>query len=220
MTDDMALFLVCIITALFFLIRYSKRGGSYTDERPLDPGTYRIGEDLAPGKCDLVAASGSGDICIQERGNGIWSNNFKLGVGNPTASPRYRNLTLHPHDILEINGSIQLLITPPSAIADGSGAELMLGTYQFGVDIPPAKYDLEATEGDGQFSIFAPGENEFSIFQDMAPSTVGKSSTYHNLLCEDGARIQVDGTLKLKLSKSAKQRGWMYEVLNFINQDP
>ena len=220
MSDDMVLFFICITIILYFLLRYCKRNSSYSEEVPLDPGTYRIGEDLTPGKCDLVAASGSGDICIQERGNGVWNNPFKLGVSNPAASPRYRNLTLHASDILEVNGSIKLLVTPPSAIADGEGAELTLGVYQFGIDVPPAKYDLKAESGDGQFSFFAPGESEFSVFQDMSSNGDGKSTTYKNLLCEEGSRMVVDGTLKLKLSKSGKQRGRLQKILDFINQDP
>ena len=220
MTDDTLMLLICITIVLYLIYRYSTRGGSYTEDKSLEPGTYRIGEDLDPGKCDLVAASGSGDICILERGNADWNNPFKLGVGNPAASPRYRNLTLHAHDILEINGNVKVLVTPPSAIPEGNGAELVLGTYLFGVDIPPAKYDLEATDGDGQFSFFRPGDDECHIFQDMAPENANKSATYLNLLCEAKSRIVVDGTVKLKLTKSAKQRGRMEKFLEFINQDP
>ena len=102
----------------------------------------------------------------------------------------------------------------------GDGAELTLGTYQFGVDVPPAKYDLKAVGGDGQFSFYAPEESEFSSFQDMALTADSKTSTYANLLCEEGARIQVDGTLKITLSKSKKQRGRLQKLLDIINQDP
>ena len=220
MSDDIALFLISIIIILYLVYRFSKRGGSYADDVPVNPGTYRIGEDLDPGKCDLVAVSGAGDICIKERGNGVWNNPFKLAAKDPAVPDRYRNMTLHRHDILEVNGKVQLLLSPPSAFASGDGAELTLGTYQFGVDIPPAKYDLKAVGGDGQFSFFAPEESEFSSFQDMALTADSKTSTYDNLLCEEGARIQVDGTLKLQLSMSKKQRGRMQKLLDIINQDP
>ena len=220
MSDDIVLFLISIIIILYLLYRFSKRGGSYTDEVPVCPGTYRIGEDLAPGKCDIVAVSGSGDVCIKERGSDSWNNPFALAASDPKKPSRYRNLTLHRHDILEVNGKIELMLKPPAAITSIDGAELILGTYQFGVDVPPAKYDLTATGGEGQFSFFAPNESEFSTFQDMAFATDGKSSTYSNLLCEDGARIVVDGTLKLKLTKSKKQRGRMQKMLDFVNQSP
>ena len=219
MNDEMTLFFIIIGVVLVIVYRRSKRG-LYGSEIPLTPGDWRVGEDIDPGKGDLVAVSGTGDINIMERGNGVWTNGFKLGADNPAVPGKYRNLTLHASDILQINGDIKVLITPPTPIADGNGAELTLGTYQFGVDIPPAKYDLTATEGDGQFTFFAPDESEFSVYQDMNPSMTGKASVYNNLLCEDGARIVVTGSLKLKLTKSKKQRGRFNKLLDFINQDP
>ena len=221
MNDDMALFLICIGIILYVVYRYSKRGGVYAAEVPIGPGTYRIGEDLDPGKCDLVAVKDGGDICIKERGNGVWNNSFKLAADNPTAPSRYRNLTLHRHDILEVNGKVQLMLQPPTVIRNGDGAELTLGTYQFGVDIlTSAKFDLTAEAGDGQFTFFEPKATEFSVFQDMALSVDNKASAYNNLLCEEGSRIVIDGTLKLKLKKSKKQRGRMQKMLDFVNQDP
>lgn len=220
MNDNTAMFLICVCIVLFLLYRYSKRTVKYTGELPLDPGTYRVGEDLDPGKCDIVAVSGVADISIKERGNDAWNNPFKLAPASPVLPGRYRNIMLHPHDILEINGKAKVMLTPPAAILDGNGAELTLGTYQFGVDLPPAKYDLKATAGNGQFTYFAPKSSEFTEFQDMASDVDGKSDSYTNLLCEAGASLVVDGTLKLELTKSRKQRGRFYKVLDFVNQDP
>ena len=219
MNDDLALFLVVVGVILWIIYRHSKRG-HYGDEIPIEPGDHRIGEDMDPGKGDLVAVSGTGDICIKERGNDVWNNPFKLGKDNPAVPSRYRNLTLHPSDILQVNGNVKLLIEPPTPITDGEGAELTLGTYQFGVDVPPAKYDLKATGGDGQFTFFEPKATEFSFYQDMNPDAAGKASVYHNLLCEEGARLVVDGTLKIKLTKSKKQRGRFQKLLDFVNQAP
>ena len=220
MNDNTALFFLFIGIGLYLIYHFSKPSGSYGEDTPVGPGTYRIGEDLSPGKCDIVAVSGGGDICIKEKGNDVGNNPFKLAASNPTPPSRYRNMTLHSHDILEVNGSIKLLLSPPSAIESGDGAELTLGTYQFGTDIPPAKYDLKATGGDGQITFFEPKAAEYSVFQDMALDVAGKSSVYSNLLCEDGARLEVDGTLKLTLTKSKKQRGRMQKILDFVNQDP
>ena len=220
MNDNTAMFLICICIILCLLYRYSKRGGKYAAELPLGPGTYHVGEDLDPGKCDIVAVSGVADICIKERGNDDWNNPFKLAPGNPVAAARYRNMTLHPRDILEINGKAKVTLEPPTAITDGNGAELIMGTYQFGVDIPPAKYDLKAISGNGQFTFFEPKATEFSKFQDMAFEVDGKSDSYTNLLCEAGSSLVVDGTLKLKLTKSKKQRGRFNQILDFVNQDP
>ena len=220
MNDNTAMFLICVCIILYLLYRYSKRTAKYSAELVLEPGTYQVGEDLDPGKCDIVAVSGVADICIKERGNDDWNNPFKLAPDSPVAAARYRNMTLHPRDILEINGKAKVTLAPPSAIADGNGAELVMGTYQFGVDIPPAKYDLKAISGNGQFTFFEPKATEFSTFQDMAFEVDGKSDSYTNLLCEAGSSLVVDGTLKLKLSKSKKQRGRFNKILDFVNQDP
>ena len=219
MNDDLALFLIIVGVILWIIYHYSKRG-HYGDEIPIEAGDHRIGEDMDPGKGDLVAVNGTGDICIKERGNDVWNNPFKLGADNPAVPSRYRNLTLHPSDILQVNGKVKLLIVPPTPITDGEGAELTLGTYQFGVDVPPAKYDLKATGGDGQVTFFEPKATEFSFYQDMNPDAAGKASVYRNLLCEEGARLVVDGTLKITLNKSKKQRGRLQKILDFINQDP
>lgn len=220
MSDNMTLLFVLIVVIMCIVYWRSKHGGSYTDDLPLSPGTYRVGEDLDPGKCDIVAVSGTGDICIRERGNDVWNDPFKLGADNPATASRYRNMTLKAHDILEINGKVKILLSPPTAFTDGEGAELTLGTYQFGVDIPPAKYDLKAVGGDGQFYFYEPKAEAFSTFQDMNPDGESKTDLYLNVLCEDGARIQVDGTIKLKLTKSKKQRGWLYKILDQVNADP
>lgn len=219
MSDEMTLFLL-IIAVILILIYRRTRNGVYSDDMTLDPGDHRIGEDLAPGKGDLVVISGTGSICIKERGKTQWNNPFKLSADNPALPTRYRNLTLHANDILQINGNVSVKLTPPTPIADGEGAELTLGSYQFGQDIPPAKYDLTAVSGDGQFSYFAPKENEFSIFQDMSSDAPEKTSVYRNLVCEEGSRLVVAGSLKLKLSRSKKQRGHFNKLLELLNQNP
>lgn len=219
MNDDMALFFIIIIVILVILYRRSK-SGLYGDEIPLSSGDWRVGEDLDPGKGDLVAVSGVGDICIKQHGNDVWNHAFKLGANDPATPGKYRNITLHANDILQINGSVKVMLVPPTPIADGDGAELTLGLYEFGVDIPPAKYNITAEEGDGQFTLYEPGSTEFSVYQDMNPNLAGKASVYSNLLCEGGARLEVDGNLKIKLTKSKKQRGRFNKLLDFVNQSP
>ena len=218
MDDQMAVLLILIMVFLYAIYRFSK-GGGYSGEIQLNPGTYRIGEDLSPGKGDLVAVSGCGEICIQESSNGIWSNNFKLHASDASDPARFRNLTLRPHDILEINGNIQVMITPSTPITDPENIEIGLGVYQFGLDVPPAKYNLKAVSGDGHVTFFEPEAEEFSFFQSMNASGDGKSKVYENVLCEEGSRMLVDGALVLKLTKSKKQRGRMQKALDFLNQD-
>ena len=219
MEDGMAVILILLLVFLYLIYRMTI-SGNYPHDIPLSPGTYRIGEDLDPGKGDMVATAGSGDISILERGNGVWSNNFKLHVDSPSAPSRYRNLTLHPHDVLEINGSIKVMLTPPTAFTATDDIELCLGCYQFGIDIPAAKYDLQVTAGDGQITFYKPKETEYSFYQDMNAAGDGKSNEYKNLQCDEGARLTVEGTLKVTLTKSAKQHGFMQKLLDHLNQQP
>ena len=220
MNDDMALFLICIAIILFLVYRYSKHGGSYPDEITVEPGIYRIGEELAPGKCDVTALSGSGEIRIRERGKKEPTVSFKLSAASAVTPSSYRNLTLLPRRMLEVNGNLHLNITPPCIIDEDQEIELTQGSYTFGADIPPAKYDLTALDGEGKVSLFEGKEHEVSVSQEMAFSVDGKSSVYHNLLCEAGSRLEVVDTLTLKLTRSQKQRGRMQKILDFLNQDP
>ena len=219
MSDELAIIVMVIVIGLVFLYRRSNSGG-YSSDIPLNPGTYRIGEDLDPGKGDLLAVSGGGDISIKDRGTGNWDHNFKLHADSPAAPSSYRNLTLQTHDILEINGRIQVMIIPATPVKDVAGVEFTHGTYEFGVDIPPAKYDLKAVGGDGQVQLYPPEGEVYTFFQDMTKDTGDKSIVHENVLCDANARMTIDGTLKLTLTPSKKQRGWVYKVVDFLNQDP
>ena len=221
MTDEMAVLLAIFAGILYWIYRRSQPKKGFTSNLTLTPGTYRIGDDLGSGKCDLIATKGGGDICIMESATNEWSHNFKLHSGSPALPQRYRNLTLSGKDILEINGNVEIQLAPAKAIENGDGAEISLGVYQFGVDIPPAKYSLKVTAGDGQIQFFEPESEEYSIYQDMNANAEGKSAGYENLLCEAGSRLVVEGTLQIKLSMSKKQpKTKMQTVLDFLNQKP
>ena len=219
MGDMMAI--VLIFVAVFLFLAYQKtKTGVYAGEITLNPGTYRIGEDLDPGKGDLTAVSGKGEVCIRERKSNKWDQNFKLHADNSGAPSRYRNLTLRTGDTLEINGSLQLTVTPSTAIVDGETPELTMGIYQLGVDLPPAKYDLTATAGSGSVQYFEPDAKERSFFQSMSCDDDDNASVYENLLCTMGGRLVVDGTLTLELTRSRKQHGKVQKILDFLNQSP
>lgn len=213
MDDQMAMFFILIIIVLVLVYKFF-HSNNYTAEIPLGPGTYRIGEDLLPGKGDLVAVAGGGEFCLKERGNDVWSNSHKLGVTSPAQPSRFRNLTLKKGDILEIDGDVKMMLTPPAAIKDPSKENLTLGIYRFGLDVPPAKYDLKAVGGDGPFYFFEPGKKEYTICQDMAEKVPNKATVYHNLLCERDSEIWVEETLQLKLTKSKVQRGFLHILEN------
>lgn len=216
MDDQMAMFFICTIIALILIYKFFS-SSDYTTEIPLEPGTYRVGEDLAPGKGDLVAVAGGGEFCVKPHGNDVWNDPHKLGITSPAQPSRFRNITLNKGDILEIDGDVKMMLTPPAAIKDLSKENLTLGIYRFGIDVPPAKYDLKAVSGDGQITFFEPGKDEFTMFQDMAEKVPNKAASYKNLLCEKGSVLWVDSSLSLKLTRSKKQRGFLH-ILE--NEDP
>ena len=116
MDDIMAFLLIIIVVVLVLVYRYSKsKSGGYNQDIPLNPGTHRIGEDFPPGKGDLVATAGKGEVCVKRWGSEHHVLKFKLhaeGITDPTG---YRNLTLRPHDTLEVNGNLKLMVTPAKA---------------------------------------------------------------------------------------------------------
>lgn len=216
MDDQMAMFFICTIIVLILIYRFFS-SSDYTTEIPLEPGTYRIGEDLPPGKGDLIAVAGGGEFCLKQHGNDVWNDSHKLGADIPAQPSRFRNITLNKRDILEIDGNVKMMLTPPSAIKDLSKENLTLGIYRFGIDVPPAKYDLKAVDGNGQFYFFEPGSKEYNLCQDMAKEVPNKATTYKNLLCQKDSVMWVDDTLQLKLTKSKIQRGLLH-ILE--NEDP
>lgn len=219
MGDEMAVLLIFLAIFLYLIYRKSNKGG-YSSELSVKPGTHRIGEDLPPGKGDLVAISGGGTVTIKERGGSAKVTTFKLHASNSALPSRYRNLKLCPLDILEISGNMEVLITPAKSIADANGAELTQGVYKFGADIPAAKYNLKAVSGDGKVTIREANATDSSFSQEMNTAGEDKSSVYENILCEAGGQMTVEGSLKIKLTPSKKQRGRVNQILDFLNQDP
>ena len=219
MGDEMAVLLIILAIFLYWVYRKSNTSG-YSSELPVKPGTHRIGEDLPPGKGDLVAISGGGTVTIKERGGSAKVTTFKLHASNSALPSRYRNLKLCPLDILEISGNMETLITPAKSISDVNGAELTQGVYKFGADIPAAKYNLKAVSGDGKVSIREANAADPSFSQDMNTAGEDKSSVYENILCEAGSQMTVEGSLKIKLTLSQKQHNMTQRFLDFLNQDP
>ena len=221
MSDEMAVLLIILVIVLYWVYTKSKSSsGGYTSDQTLTPGTYRIGEDLSGGKGDMVAISGGGTITVKEKGGDDSVKTFKLHASNPSIPSRYRNLTLSSQDILEITGNMKVLITPAKSISDVEGAELTMGTYKFGSDVPPAKYNLKALSGDGKVTVREAGAKDPAFSQEMNTAGEDKASSYENILCSDGAVMTIGGTLKLQLTPSKKQRGRINKILDFLNQEP
>ena len=219
MSDEMTVLLIILAIVLYLLYRKSAPG-EYRSEHSLKPGTHRIGEDLSPGKGDLVAISGGGTVNVRERGSTAKVTTFRLHSSNAAIPSRYRNLRLSALDIVEISGNMEALITPAKAITDARNVELTQGVYKFGEDLPAAKYNLTAVSGDGKVSIREANATDPFFSQDMNPMAADKASVYENLLCEAGGQMTVEGNLKVKLALSEKQHNRTQRILDFLNQTP
>ena len=69
----------------------------------LTAGNYVVGEDIKPGKYDIIALSGSGNLYIPQKVNevmGTTDNNFYL--------KNYNNVTLNNGETLEISGRLKV----------------------------------------------------------------------------------------------------------------
>ena len=221
MDDMMALLLIFITACLILVYRKSKgeSGSGYKKDIPLNPGTYRIGEDFPPGKGDFVAIEGKGELIFKRWGAEKYVMKATLQADGTTAPDRYRNLTLSPHDTLEVTGNLKIMITPARAFSENVTPILTLGTYQFGKDIPPAKYNLKVSGDSGTVRYYEPDAEEPTFTQEMGGD--GQGTLYENLLCAEKGRMTIEGKLKLELTKSKKQPSTrMQKVLDFLNQTP
>lgn len=204
MTDEILLVVFGII-GVCVLIIVMMRNGDYEEQRILPPGRYEVGVDIRPGRCDLMAESGGGDFIIRNKNADGWSLGNSIGATSGIMPSRFRNVTLMQGDILEINGNVKVLLTPPVPIADLNTETLGPGIYRFGVDVPPAKYDFEAASGSGEIIMVDIHDNSFSIFQDMAAGHPQRAKSFNNVLCSMRYELWVNGSLQIKLKRSKHQ---------------
>lgn len=214
MTDEIVLILIFMIACGFLVLKYFPRSG-YNEDIILGPGTYIAGYDIPTGKADLIAESGGGDFCFKQRKAKSWVMGNKIGVTSGLQPSRFRNLTLNWGDTLEINGNVTVLLTAPVPIKNVRTETLCAGNYRFGIDVPPGRYDVEITGGDGQIYITKTGESNYTIYQDMAKDNAIKADHYANLLCAKGYELWIEGSLQVKLTHSAKQN-----LLFWNDKDP
>ncbi len=102
------------------VVGYDSAAGMATVSAPvpatltLGIGTYTVGEDIAPGKYDVVAVSGSGNFQGEVASCQFGSLNEILaapGASTFEHSSTYSNLTLASGDILYIKGNLSLQFT-------------------------------------------------------------------------------------------------------------
>lgn len=204
MKDTTALLIVAIACIVIFLARLLCHG-NYQEQFILTPGNYLIGFDIPSGKGDLLAESGDGNFIIRNKATKNWSIGNPIGKSHALQASRFRNIPLNRGDILEINGNVTILVTPPAPIQDPSTEPLGPGIYRFGVDVPPGKYDLEIVSGDGDVLLVEVGKDSYTFFQDMSSSNPVKADTFANVTCTRAHELWVNDTLEVKLKRSKRQ---------------
>lgn len=208
MTDGM-MWGVLIVMVFSIVIYLLMRNGDYNQQYILSPGTYEVGIEIPPGRCDLMAESGGGNFNIKNRNSNAWS--LGNAIGNSGVMPnRFRNVTLKRGDILQINGNVRVMLSPPVPITDLKNETLGPGIYRFGVDVPPAKYDFEIASGSGEVILVDIRTNTYDFFQDMAAGHPQRAKSYDNVVCSRRYDLWVNGTLQVKLKRSRYQfsRSW------------
>ena len=76
-------------------------------EHTFGAGKYTCGKDFEPGTYDLIALSGSGNVFCDDEGL-----NEILGTDSDYASPSYKGETFVDGDVLEIQDTLQLKLSP------------------------------------------------------------------------------------------------------------
>lgn len=212
MTDGFAVFLVLATIVALVLIKITNHG-DYEEETFLLPGTYLVGFDIKRGKGDLRATTGAGNFIVKNRAAKDWQIGSPLGVTSGIQPSRFRNLILHTGDILEINGNVGIMITPPERIQDPSKEPLGAGIYRFGLDVPEGRYDLEVVSGNGDVLLVDVKKDNYVFFQDMSMTNSFKPSTFNNIVCDSKFELWVNGDLQIKLNPSNKQLRYLWWLL-------
>lgn len=205
MTDNM-MFIIGGIIVFCLIVVWMMRNGDYEQQQILSPGIYRVGIEIRPGRCDLLAVSGGGAFAIKNKKAKSWTLGNPIGASGGIMPKRFRNVTLMRGDILEIDGNVNVMLTPPMPVSDLKTETLGPGIYRFGVDIiPPAKYDFEIESGTGEIVLVDIRNNTYSIFQDMAEGHPQRAKTFDNVVCSRRYELWINGSLNVKLKRSRFQ---------------
>lgn len=219
MSDGFAFFIV--IVGIVTLIAVTVRSlGKYEEQVPLSPGSYLVGFDIDPGKCDVVAATGGGSFIVKNRTAKAWEVGNMIGITSGFQSGRFRNLRLGRGDVMEVNGNVTVLLVPPLPIRDPSKEPLCAGVYRFGVDVPTGRYDLEVVGGDGDVLLVHVKKDSYNFYQDMCLQNPCKTENFKNVFCTSNYELWVNGNLQVKLKRSEKQLRFLQllERLGFIEE--
>ena len=214
MTDEFALLIVAIGVIALIIVTVRSHG-KYEDQIPLGPGSYVVGYDIDPGKCDIKAVTGGGNFTVHNRVAKAWNLGGALGVTSGLQPSRFRNLRLGRGDVLEIDGNVTMLLTPPVPIKDPDVENLCIGVYRFGLDVPQGRYDIEIVSGDGDVLLVEVNKDEYVFYQDMSFENPFKASSFKNIDCGTNFELWVNGSLVVKLKRSERQL-WFLRFLKAL----
>ena len=185
------------------LQRLSSQGcENYEEKKFITAGTYIAGADIPAGKADLTAITGAGNFCVRNSQVKDWTLGNPIGATSGFQPKNFRNLVLNKDDILEVNGSVKIMLSPPAPIKETMDENLVPGTYRFGVDVPAGKYNLEVISGEGNVLLVESGKDHYTFFQEMAQSDPLKADSWKNVNCTDEHELWVNGSLVVKLNPS------------------
>lgn len=209
MTDNILL-IGALIIGFIVLLAWHLRNSDYEEQRVLSTGIYEVGVEIRPGRCDLLAADGSGSFAVRNKKTNAWNMGSPIGVTSGGMPSRFRNLTLNHGDLLQIDGKVTVMLAPPKPILDLRTETLGPGIYRFGVDVRPAKYSFEVVSGGGEIYLVDLITDTYNLFLQMAEGNAMKPSTYENVLCSNRYELWINGSLQVKLVPSQHQPLWIY----------
>lgn len=201
------------------------------NETIISVGVYLIGEDIEPGKYDLRAIKGTGNVKLyntyeeysnDEIGYDAFQDYDVLTAGasrgllnEDVCTDVISNIRLEEGQCLIVESGLELTIVPSAEI---NYDELNVGTYIVGEDIETGKYDFVASQGTGTMKVYntyeeyKKDETGFDAFRQFDILAAGASRGLLNedvctdrIMCirlQEGQCIAVEDGLKLQCSLS------------------
>lgn len=186
----------------------------------LGSGYYTSGIDFPPGKYDITAVSGSGNVSSNNMFSGginalMGTEEADKAVGGGLFQQQYSNISLPEGVVLSVSGGVTVRITSDNASAaplkqrvqpNTQTVELGNGNFVSGEDFPAGTYDIAALSGGGNVSsdnMFSGGINSIMGVAE-ANDVIGGGlyeQTYKNVQLPEGVTLTVDG-VKIQLVPS------------------
>jgi hypothetical protein len=166
----------------------------------LSSGHYTSGIDFPPGKYNLTAVKGSGNVSTSN----MFTGGLNEIMGNPAddySIEEFKNANLEDGVVLSISGNLKLNISTEEAETTKMSkrenpltetVELSSGNYVAGEDFPAGIYNIVATSGSGNVSssnMFEGGLNEI-----MGSSADDFSiKEFKNASLDEGVELTISG---------------------------